>query len=381
MVPVKVLFFCNLVPRKQGSFEALLAALGLEFKKHGGELVLVFGGEPISEVADSFRKAGLRWNVISDWTTDHDEVNSWAFFAPALKLLADERPDVAVVHFGNELPSLAACVVGRLKGVRAKWVWQQDQQISAPGVLTSIASRIGLLSAACDRFVAVYEGGRQSMILRGVPVRKITVVNNSTSAPSADRTAGQVRRDLGVSEKAVIAISVASLILRKRLDFIIRAFADVGAAAQKAVLLIIGDGAERQSLELLVSELKLGNAVKFLGLRNDVRDILAAGDMFVHSATAEACSYAILESMAAGIPAIVTDSGAAREQIEDGESGFIVEPDDSGKFVKRFSQLIDDPDCRYRMGEAAKAIWHDRYRTEVSAKKYYELYRSLAGGE
>ncbi|MDP6526563.1 MAG: glycosyltransferase family 4 protein [Kiritimatiellia bacterium] len=378
---MKVLFFCNLVPGKQGSFEDLLTALGWEFKRHGDELVLVLAGKPIPQVAESFLEAGLRWHVIPDWTADPDEVNPWAFFSPAVNLLVEEHPDVAVVHFGNELPSLAACILGRLKGVHAKWVWQQDQQMSDPGVLTAVASKIRLLSAAFDHFVAVYDGGKQSMVLRGIAEHRITVVNNSTMARSTNRTAEQVRNNLGVREKALIAVSVASLIPRKRLDFIIKAFADAGSASQNAILLVIGDGSERQSLQSLVSELKLEKAVKFLGLRNDVRDILAAGEMFVHSATAEACSYAILESMAAGIPALVTDSGAAREQISDGESGFVVERDDFETFTKLLQQLLSDADSRHKMGEAARARWHDRYRTEVSAKKYYDLYRSLAGGE
>ncbi len=374
---MKVLFFCNLVPRKQGSFEDVLSALGWEFKEHGDELVLVLGGEPIPQVAESFLDAGLRWHVISGWTTELDEVNAWAFFAPAVEQLVEERPDVAVVHFGNELPSLVACIVARLKGVRARWVWQQDQQISAPGALTSFASRIKLLSMAFDRFVAVYEGGRQSMILRGIPNRKITVVNNSTGTPSLRRTPRQVRNDLRVPENAVIAVAVASLIPRKRVDFMIRGFATAKTDAENAMLLVIGDGAERQSLESLVSELELGETVRFLGLRNDVEEILSAGDIFVHSAIAEACSYAILESMASEIPAVVTESGAAREQILDGKTGYVLSRDDMDGFASRLTELLQDEALRKRMGEQARARWQECYRVDLASKKYHALYRSM----
>ena len=375
---MKTLFFCNLVPRKQGSFEAFLTALGDEFSKGGNELVLALAADPIPQVATAFRQAGLRWHVIEDWITEQDEVNAWAFCSPAIRLLVDERPDVAVVHFGNELPSLAAYLAARFRGIKPKWVWQQDQQIGSPGAVTSRISKIRLLSTAFDRLVAVYEGGKQSMVLRGIPDGKIDVVNNSTNAYSSKRTVEQVRRDLGVSETAVVAVAVSSLIPRKRLDFIIRACSGVRVDDSGPVLLIVGDGPERVALESLVSELGIGGSVKFTGLRNDVREILAAGDLFVHSATAEACSYAIIESMAAGLPALVTDSGAAREQIEDGESGFVVDPNDSAGFKRRLEELFENADLRRKMGETARKRWYDSYRTEVSASKYYELYRSLA---
>jgi glycosyltransferase involved in cell wall biosynthesis len=180
-----------------------------------------------------------------------------------------------------------------------------------------------------------------------------------------------------VPENAVIAVAVASLIPRKRVDFMIRGFATAKTDAENAMLLVIGDGAERQSLESLVSELELGETVRFLGLRNDVEEILSAGDIFVHSAIAEACSYAILESMASEIPAVVTESGAAREQILDGKTGYVLSRDDMDGFASRLTELLQDEALRKRMGEQARARWQECYRVDLASKKYHALYRSM----
>jgi glycosyltransferase involved in cell wall biosynthesis len=124
----------------------------------------------------------------------------------------------------------------------------------------------------------------------------------------------------------------------------------------------------------LVRELGLIDCVRFMGKRDDVRDILAQSDFLVHAAIAEGCAYAILESMAAGIPAIVTDSGAAREQIEDGVSGFVVDSEDEHQFELAVTLLAGDSGLRTRMGTAARERWHRRFHADQSAKAYGALF-------
>jgi glycosyltransferase involved in cell wall biosynthesis len=82
--------------------------------------------------------------------------------------------------------------------------------------------------------------------------------------------------------------------------------------------------------------------------------------------------------MATGIPAVVTEAGAAREQIEDGVSGFVVERDDLDGLASRIDLLVRDTDRRRAMGAAARKRWDASYRLETAARRYCELYRALA---
>ena len=366
-------------------------------------------------------------------TTTGEKVHPWGFVLPALRLLRQERPDVAVVHFGNELPTAATILLARLTGLgKIKWIWQQDQHIHDPGRIGKRLSRLRLLSFFADHFVAVYEGGRESMKKRGIPADKITVIHNSVAPHTPIRPKGWLRKELGIGPDEVLLVTNGSLIPRKRIDFILRACAELGRGGgmvdgswlrveggsrgrgerqtlgtKEALptdhcspttyhlppttyhlphttcppppwrLLVIGEGPERERLAALAAELGIAGRAHFLGLRNDVRDILAESDLYLHASLAEAGTYAICESMSVSIPGVVTEAGAAREQIIDGVTGWVLPPDDLEGFASRIELLMTESKTRCEMGRLAHKRWHERYRVEVAAEKFYELYARL----
>jgi glycosyltransferase involved in cell wall biosynthesis len=375
---MKTLLFCNLHPRKPGAFEQLLGAIGGELNRTGDEFVLGLAGDPAPAVTAVFRESGIRWHVMPGWHPIGGEVRRWAFVAPALRLLSRERPDVAAVHFGNELQSLVPILLWRLRSRAPRWVWQQDQRMEDPTPLKARLSGLRLLCLVCDRFVAVYEGGRRSMELRGIPPRRIAVIRNSVPDHESHRPRGRLRAELGLGPDAVLAVAVSSLIPRKRVDLLVRAIQPVAAVGADLHLAVAGDGPERDALRRLACQAGVAARVHFLGLRDDARDLLAESDIFVHASEIEACSYAIGESMAAGLPAVVVEAGAAREQVVDGGSGFVVKSGNETAIVERLSVLAADAGMRRRMGAAARSRWNAMYRTDVAAREYAELYRSAA---
>lgn len=458
---MKTLLFCNLIPLKTGAYEALLATIGQEFQKTGDEYVVVFAGEPIPEVAASLRAAGVRWRVLPGWVAPGRELSScsvakllrnspkdsvasfsttqqpnnsttvpatagtageavrpWAFVLPALRIIREERPDVVAVHFGNELPTLATSLLCKLTMRRPPhWIWEQDQQIQDPGPIARRLSKLRLLGLGVDRFLAVYEGGRQSMLKRGIPDGKITVIHNSVAPYAPTREKGWLRQEFGIGADEVILVTNGSLILRKRIDFILRACSeleeikeestsreaaklrteegDVSAAGGNNIfpfassrfrvrqsfswrLLIIGEGPERESLGALAASLGIADRVHFLGLRNDVREILPECDIYLHASRAETCTYAITESMAAGIPAVVLVAGAAREQIESGVSGYVFEGEDLESYSGAMRNLARDEAARTEMGRVAVDRWRTHFTVERAATNYQQLYTALS---
>jgi glycosyltransferase involved in cell wall biosynthesis len=83
--------------------------------------------------------------------------------------------------------------------------------------------------------------------------------------------------------------------------------------------------------------------------------------------------------MCAGKPAVVTEAGAAREQIRDGVSGYVVDPGDMEGFAARVLELARDPAKREAMGGEARRRWDAMLRVETQAAGYHSLYRSVAG--
>lgn len=378
---MKTLLFCNLIPDKLGAYEAYVAALGRVFRGAGDELVPVVAREPVADVARVWRAAGIRWRVLAAWTSGTGREHAWGFCLPAWRLLRDESPDVAAVNFGNELPTLAVAVLARvLLRVPPRWVWIQHQQMRAPSAVTRLASRIRLLMLGVDRFVALYGRGADALRDRGIPSDRIVVMENAIADQPLARAPGWLHAELALPPATPLVVTTSWLIPRKRVDWILRAFASAPAAGDApAVLLIVGEGPERASLEALARDLGIGGRARFLGRRQDVRDLLPECAVLVLASSAEASAYAIIESMAAGIPSVVTDVGAASEQIVDGESGFVVGVDGANALAARIAALLTDAALRRRLGAAARARFLARYQLEDSVRRYHALYRDLAG--
>lgn len=86
---------------------------------------------------------------------------------------------------------------------------------------------------------------------------------------------------------------------------------------------------------------------------------------------------AAIESMAAGIPMVVTDCGALRDIIVDGEQGFVVPVGDSSALAERLRALSDDSNLRQRMGESARDRVQRMYRIDQTVRGYEDLLVSL----
>jgi glycosyltransferase involved in cell wall biosynthesis len=387
---MKTVQFCNLCPDKVGSFEVFQADLSREMKKYGGDGVVVFASEPADRVAGLFSGAGVRWSVIKGWSDGRGREFPWRFCIPAFKLILRERPDVVAISFGNELPALVVRMMAWLADMKdCRWVWIQHQRICAPGWFTARFSRIRLLSVLFDRIVALYEGGRQSLLARNVNPAKISVVYNGSYEIQPVRAQGWLRKELKIADNKIIIVCVSWLIPRKRIDSLIQAFAALlnrssggkipESASSAPVLLLIGDGPRRRDLEQLSAELGVGSQVYFLGKRYDTIEILHESDIFVLTSIAEACPLSTLEAMSACLPAVVTDSGAAREQVSDGMSGYVVGTDDLDRFVERLETLVRNPELRKQMGVEARKRWEALFTSRKSAEGHYTVWRQLTG--
>jgi len=332
---MKLLYLCNLVPRKLGAFEDFLVGIGEGMKAGGDEFVCIFAGEPCGEVAAKLSAVGVTWHTIPQWV-DGERVRPWAVCLPAFKIIRKEKPDVVAVHFGNELPTVLLITLVSLATVGTKtvrWVWHQHQQIQEPDRFHSIFNRLRLLSPFMDLFVAVYDGGKRSLIERGVRSNKIAVVYNGILDTAFNlRDNLLLKEAFGIADDVSVVVTVGWLVARKRIDWLLKVWRKVLDIVEDSnvVLLIVGDGPDRQYLNELARELDIEKYVIFAGERNDVREVLKRSALYVHSSQAETCTYTITEAMCCGIPAVVSEAGAAKEQIIDGENGFVISVNDSG---------------------------------------------------
>src|SRR5688572_1581694 len=124
----------------------------------------------------------------------------------------------------------------------------------------------------------------------------------------------------------------------------------------------------------LASGLGLLDSVHLLGRRGDMPEVLSALDVFVLPSESEGMSNAILEAMAMRLPVVATDVGGAREQIEEGRSGFLVDYPDSAALARKVLALLRDPELRGRVGGAARERVVERYSAAGMVRQIEDLY-------
>ncbi|EKV25909.1 glycosyl transferase, group 1 [Caenispirillum salinarum AK4] len=159
---------------------------------------------------------------------------------------------------------------------------------------------------------------------------------------------------------------------------LIDAFAQVADRFPAAALWIAGDGPEAEALKAHVQARNLEGRVHLLGRRNDVPAVLAAADVFANASSWEGMSNAVLEGMAAGLPAVVADAPGVTECHEDGVTGLVVRRD-ARALADGLARLLADADLRARMGAAARERVRTCYSMEANRQRYLDLFDKLTG--
>jgi glycosyltransferase involved in cell wall biosynthesis len=152
----------------------------------------------------------------------------------------------------------------------------------------------------------------------------------------------QVREELGLTQAEPVGIWVGSLDERRDPLAVVRA-----AEQTSTTLLIVGEGPLRTEVERAA-----GAHAHILGQRKDVACLLRASDFFVLMSQREGLSFALLEAMACGLPAIVADIPENIEAV--GDSGLAVPYGDEKATAAAFVRLVHDEQERITLGERAQ---------------------------
>lgn len=153
-----------------------------------------------------------------------------------------------------------------------------------------------------------------------------------------------LRSSLGLKEDDIVLIAMGDLIQRKNYATSIRAIAK--ANNQNLRFLICGKGPELANLQNLVKELRLGDQVKFLGYRSDIKELLSIADIFLFTTYQEGLPRSMMEAMAAGLPCIASNVRGNVDLIIDGIGGYLCNPIDFEGFAQRINTLAVDKELR-----------------------------------
>ena len=140
---------------------------------------------------------------------------------------------------------------------------------------------------------------------------------------------------------ARVMLAVCRLEPQKGLDVAVRALPDIRRRHPDAVLVVLGEGPQRQDLERLAGELDV--PIFLPGRVPDVTAWLRRADLLVHPARWEGFGLALLEAMLASVPVVATRVSSIPEIVADGETGLLVPADDAPALAAAVSRVLDDP--------------------------------------
>jgi glycosyltransferase involved in cell wall biosynthesis len=160
-----------------------------------------------------------------------------------------------------------------------------------------------------------------------------------------------LRAQWGLSAGSLAVVHVGRLAAEKNLPLLVRSFRAIQQRQPDARLVLVGDGPERARLQKTHPDFVFAGVHRGESLGRHV----ASGDLFLFPSLSETFGNVTLEAMAAALPLVAFDYGAAREVIEHRANGWLVARDDADGFIAGAVTLAGDTVLRQRLGAAARA--------------------------
>lgn len=225
-----------------------------------------------------------------------------------------------------------------------------------------------------DAFISGASEISDELVEAGFGRRRIHFIPNGIPVESFVVAAGksELRRRLDLPGDAFIAVNVGRHAAQKDLKTVLAAWRDFAPSHPDALLVLVGDGDEREQLEAFVRESDLAGGVRFEGWRSNVAEYFAAADVFVSSSLFEGTHIALGEAMAAGLAVIATPVGGARDFVCDGENGFLIGRGDWRALCDRLAMLAGDPAACEGMGVAARETAKRELSQNETAERHLE---------
>lgn len=260
----------------------------------------------------------------------------------------------------------------------------QHVQVASEDQLDLLGDQI----ASASVVIAISEFVRSQLIRLGTPPEKIQLIYNGVhprggAAPGAP-TRQATRDAIGVSQTAPMIVMPARFAPNKRHDVALESLAILRARLPEAVLVLAGEppaGSRviAENLEAITSRCALKRNVRFLGFWKDMTSLYAAADAVLLPSEDEPLGLALLEGMAAGLPAVGARSGGIPEIIVDGVSGLLAEAGNPAAFAEALERVLTDDALRERVVKEGRARVAEQFSVSQLIDGVKAVYARLIG--
>jgi glycosyltransferase involved in cell wall biosynthesis len=269
------------------------------------------------------------------------------------------KPDILLAALGvpRRLPCFATC---------HSW-YSETVKLKALEFLDKRAVR------RFDHVVAVSEEICRDLRASGMPINRLSKIDNGISVPTLDaHTREAIRTDWKVSPGEKLIVQIGRLAKSKRNSMLLKALI-VLSGDVKAKVALVGDGEERSALVEYARSVGLDGRVIFAGYRRDAAAIMEAADALVITSNKEGLPIVVLEAMAVGCPIIATAVGSIPEVLSP-ESAWIVPVDDDAALVQALREALGGKSPARARAAEAKSVFLRSYARDVMGRRYLNLY-------
>ena len=278
-------------------------------------------------------------------------------------------PDV--IHLHNPYPATGGRVASAFS--RTPIVYTEHNVWSRYHPLTRASNALTL--PLTDRIVAVSEPVRRSIVssrLGRVVAGRTEVIHNGIDVMRVKEDAAKEGAMLPRPSYG----AVGHLRFSKGADVLVRAAAIIERRLPEAAGFMVGGGEHDARIRSLKAELGI-QRLELLGVRTDARRLMGQFDVFVVPSRQEGLPLALLEAMALERPIVATTVGGIPDVLTHGEDALLVPPEDPHALAEAILRLLTDVSLATSLGGAAGVTGARRFTSEVTARKYANLYRDL----
>lgn len=303
---------------------------------------------------------------------------------PLVLFLRKESPDVVHAHAWGQ-GSFEVVLSARLAGIKVVINGEHGAFFLSK---TQIYFQ-RFIAGLCDITLSVSDSLKIKIVEHlNIPSHRIQVIPNGVDLElfNGKRSVMKIKKELltavGLDFTDAFVISIiGSLKKEKNQILMLRVMLQVleTCSSCKLILLLIGSGSDRSTLENFVQSNGLAKNVFFLGNRDDIPELLSLTNLVVSTSLAywEGMSNVMLEAMASGVPVVATKSVGAAELIRDGYNGFLIEQNDSNGLRTALELLINNRQLLATMGNNSRNFVVEGYSLNRMNLAYQKLYLEL----
>lgn len=284
------------------------------------------------------------------------------------------KNQIDIIHTHNPAPWFYGVVAGKLAGIKAA-VHTEHSYLFAEQKRLMLAER--LLSKITETIVSDSDKVTDFLVKKlGIHEERITTIVNGIDIDKFKIVVDVMAKktEFGIAEDSLVIGNVARLEPVKNHLYLLDVFSKVIRSFPKAVLVIVGGGSQFEILKLKAVELGIKNKVFFLGVRDDIPELLGLFDIFALTSINEGISLSLLEAMAAGRPIVATNVGGNPDVVVDGKTGFLLPLKDSEKMAEKIVSLLSNKELSIRMGEAGLKRAEQLFSLDRMVKNYENIY-------